>query len=315
VPEYAYLILSFARPTKLISCIRSIRLNDPYVPIYICVDICDDQSSPFFIPNQELVALTKKLFQMGEISGFKITSYNLKTKAAANFALKWVFELSDYVVFIEDDLILERSPRSFIRDAIKVMANPTIGISTLYSRSTHVKRFGSSNIDFRLTRWPIMWGFILSKMNYERISKDLRGWSNNDFYDLANGYIKNSTSSILTKLFRNRFTSSWVFKFKNAHQSKTAWDTEWQSGLWRLNLLAVVPSQSFLIDTGTDESSVSQNKPSGISIPCPGDWEISVSNYFICNRCERRREHENSTIPKILTKVPFLGKRIKDGLI
>jgi hypothetical protein len=315
VSTYVYLILSFARPEKLISCIRSINLNDPSIPIYLCVDICEDEHSPFYDANQKLITLGENLVLTGGLAGFTFTPSNLKTKAAANFALKWAFKFSENVVFMEDDLNLEIDPHSFILDAIDRMANPMIGMSTLYTRSSHKQIAAGQSIDFRLTRWPIMWGFILSKNNYVKITKNLSGWSDSDYFDLAKNYIDNSSSSKLTKLFRNRFTSSWVFKYRNAHKSKTAWDTEWQSGLWKLNLLTLVPIHSFLRDTGVDESSVSQNKSSWDAVFCPGDWEIPMSNHFICNRCERVREHENRTIPHFLTKVPFLGRCIDLGLL
>ncbi len=101
---YAYLILSFARPEKLISCIRSIKLHDPTIPIYLCVDICDDLNSPFYKANQELIALGKNLVQMGEIAAITFTPSNLRTKAAANFALNWALKFHENVVFMEDDL-------------------------------------------------------------------------------------------------------------------------------------------------------------------------------------------------------------------
>lgn len=312
---YAYLILSFARPEKLISCIRSIKSNDPTIPIYLCVDICDDVHSPFFNANQELITLGKNLVLMGEIAAFTLTPSNLRTKAAANFALDWVFKFNENVVFMEDDLNLEIDPHSFILNALECMDNPLIGMSTLYTRSTHNQIAISESINFRLTRWPIMWGFILSKSNYEKIARSLSGWSDREYIDLATSYIDNSSSSKLARLFRNRFISSWVFKYRNAHRSDTAWDTEWQSGLWKLNLLTLVPIHSFMRDTGVDESSVSQNKASEDTVFCPGDWEIQLSNHFICNRCERVREHENKTIPHILSKVPFLGRCIHSGLL
>ena len=76
---YAYLILSFARPEKLMSCIRSIKIHDPTIPIFLCVDICDDVHSPFYKANQELIALGKNLVQLGEIAAFTYTPSNLRT--------------------------------------------------------------------------------------------------------------------------------------------------------------------------------------------------------------------------------------------
>lgn len=312
---YAYLILSFARPEKLMSCIRSIKIHDPTIPIFLCVDICDDVHSPFYKANQELIALGKNLVQLGEIAAFTYTPSNLRTKAAANFALNWAFKFHENVVFMEDDLKIEINPHSFILNAIVEMANPQIGMSTLYTRSSHRQNAFGQSLDFRLTRWPIMWGFILSKNKYEKIAESLSGWSDREYLDLAIDYVDNSSSSKLTKLFRNRFISSWGFKYRNAHRSDTAWDTEWQSGLWKLNLFAVVPIHSFLRDTGVDESSVSQNKSFWETVFCPGDWGNSFSNHFICNRCERVREHENKTIPYFFSKVPFLGRCIHSGLL
>lgn len=300
--DYVYCILGFARPDKLSDCIDSINKFDPGAKIFVCIDICTDSSTMYFNDNRRLIELASDLKSQQLIFDYRITPSNLKTKAAVNFALEWVFELSKHVVLLEDDLILISQPSTYITSALALMnSRGDCVMATLFSSKMHRVPFSYTSPQFRLTRWPIMWGIILTEANYAQMCRFFDSFPMNDLPEVVDQFSKKCLNSWLVRVFRKRFVNTWTFKFNRAFASETAWDTQWHFGLWANDFFALSPAISIVQDTGVDYSSVSPGKQIVVQSDCVGEWTYIVDNVGFCRGCEKIREIENRVLPRILS--------------
>jgi hypothetical protein len=293
----------FARPEKLRECIVSISKFDPGARVYVCIDICTDQSSVFFNDNRRLIDVASSLKSQHLIIDYRVTETNLKTKAAANFAFEWVFGISKNVVLLEDDLILISQPSNYIKSALSLMNSRTdCAMATLYSSKRHSVGLSQSSPQLRLTRWPIMWGIILTETHYSQMRFFLDSFLVNGVPEVVHRFSRQSLNSWLARVFRGRFVATWTFKFKKAFASETAWDTQWHFGLWAKDFFALSPAISILQDTGVDYSSVSPKKLAVAQSECVNEWVYVVDNLGFCRGCEKIRELDNRVLPQLLSR-------------
>ena len=300
--EYVYCILGFARPEKLSDCIASINKFDPGSRIYVCIDICTDRTSVFFKDNRRLIDLASELKSQSLIIDYRVTQANFKTKAAANFALDWVFGMEKNIVLLEDDLILVSQPSNYITSALSLMGSRgDCAMATLFSSKRHSVELSKSSPQLRLTRWPIMWGIILTKTRYSEMRLFLDSFPISGVPDVVNRFSRRSLNSWLARVFRKRFVHTWTFKFNKAFASETAWDTQWHFGLWAKDYFALSPAISILQDTGVDYSSVSPGKQAVVQSECESKWVHVIDNLGFCRGCEKIRELDNRVLPQILS--------------
>ena len=301
--DYVYCILGFARPEKMNDCVVSINKFDPGARIYVCIDICTDQTSDFLNDNQRLINLASDLKSQHLIIDYRVTQSNLKTKAAANFALEWVFGIAKNVVLLEDDLILISQPSNYINSVLSLMdSRRDCAMATLFSAKRHSVELFQSSPQLRLTRWPIMWGIILTKTHYSQMRLFLDSFPISGVPDVVNRFSKRFLNSWIARIFRKRFVRTWTFKFNKAFASEIAWDTQWHFGLWAKDFFALSPAISILHDTGVDYSSVSPGKQTVVQSDCLSQWVYVVDNLGFCRGCEKIRELDNRVLPPILSR-------------
>ena len=312
--RYAYCITGFARPVKVKECIDSINKFDKSAPILLFVDRADASNDPEIVTaNRELILNCEKWKKMHLIQDFRIAHTNLITKRTCYAALQWGMEYFEYVVLIEDDLRLISNPSFFLEAAIDQMnKNSSIGMACLYASRNH--RFPGKS-KFRATKWPEMWGNLISKTQFTEISRKIPELEQAHIRNILNTFSKFSLTWSLSKLFQDRFQNTWEFKYTKAIRSAFAWDTEWQLGLWALDKYALTPWVSLVEDTGVDFSSVSPSKGVARSLDCKFEYFLRRQNLVVCKTCETRREHQNFTLPSIFFDLPILAKMIREGLL
>lgn len=311
--KYAYCVTGFARPTKVRECIESIIRVDPLAPILLFVDRATDASPEILAANSELISICKEWKAAEIILDFKVPDTNLITKNACYSALEWSLKLFEFVILIEDDLILIANPCDYLSKSMLLMENnPSIGMACLYSSRNHLSQ---NSAGVRLTKWPEMWGNLISRSQYLEISAHTSILDKRRTRIAVEKFSNNMCLGILTRFFKKRFQKTWEFKYNRAIASKFAWDTEWQLGLWSLDKYALAPLDSLVADTGVDMSSVSPLKGDATSVKCKFQFLTSHQGLPLCRSCETRREHQNHTIPEKFLELPYLGKLIREGLL
>lgn len=311
--RYAYCVTGFARPTKVRKCIESINRMDPLTPILLFVDRATDATADILCANQNLIGSCNKWKTEGIILDFKISAKNLRTKNACYSALEWSLNQFEFVVLIEDDLILISSPCDYLTKSTMLMEkDASIGMACLYSSRNHLIQSISG---VRITKWPEMWGNLISRNQFKEISTYTLNFDRRSTQIVVDKFSNNSCVGILTRVFKKRFRKTWEFKFNKAIASEFAWDTEWQLGLWSLGKYALAPQKSLVADTGVDTSSVSPLKGDSTTLNCGFQSFTSRLGLPMCKSCETRREHQNHTIPEKFFELPYLGPLIKEGLL
>jgi hypothetical protein len=311
--KYAYCVTGFARPAKVRACIESILRLDINAPILLFVDRATESSTEITSENIKLISKCHEWKLAGEILDFKVSDTNLVTKRACYEALDWSLGQFEFIVLIEDDLLLTSNPREYLEKSIILMGgNPSIGMACLYSSRNHLGKFESG---VRATNWPEMWGNLISRNQFFEISTQVSNLYPHEIRNVVQKYTNKNLMGFLSRIFYKRFQKTWEFKYTKARASKYAWDTEWQLGLWALGKFALAPQVSLVEDTGVDISSVSPLKVDTATLTCNLSVVSNRQGLRICRSCETRREHQNHTIPEFLPKLPILGKFIREGLL
>ena len=303
----------FARPAKVRECIESIIRLDANAPILLFVDRANESSTEIATENKKLISKCGEWKLAGDILDFKVSDTNLVTKRACYAALDWSLEQFEFVVLIEDDLLLTLNPREYLENSINLMeGDSAIGMACLYASRNHLARFES---EVRVTRWPEMWGNLISRNRFSEISTYVSKLQSQQIRNAVHKYTNENLMGYLSRIFHKRFQEAWEFKYTKARASKYAWDTEWQLGLWSLGKVALAPQVSLVEDTGVDISSVSPLKVDTATLACNFSVFLTRQDLRLCRSCETRREHQNHTIPEILFRLPILGKFIREGLL
>lgn len=311
--KYAYCVTGFARPVKVRQCIESILRLDANAPILLFIDRATESAPEITDANKILISKCNEWKLAGDILDFRVSDINLVTKRACYEALDWSLGQFEFVVLIEDDLRLTSDPRKYLENSILIMEDdPTIGMACLYASRNHLARYES---EVRVTRWPEMWGNLISRNQFFEISTYVSELHSRQIQNAVQKYSNETAVGYLSRIFHKRFKETWEFKYTNARASKYAWDTEWQLGLWALDKFALAPQVSLVEDTGVDISSVSPFKVDTATSICNYPVYLSRQDLRLCRSCETRREHQNQTIPEILLRLPILGKYIKEGLL
>jgi hypothetical protein len=313
MPNYAYCVLAFARPAKVLNCVNSIRSNDPRTPILLFVDFAVDCSLEVLNRNRELVQLCATWKSEGLIDDFMVANENLVTKNACYTSLQWGLKEFDYIALIEDDLIMNINSQEYIQSAIiKMEGDSKIGMACLYTSRNHsfIKKETT-----RLTLWPEMWGSLIGRRQFNEIFGFISKSTSEHVDKAVHHFSIHFLKSNLSKFFQSRFRSTWMFKYTKARNSLYAWDTEWQFALWALKLYSIAPLISLVRDTGTDFTSVSPNKKDTESFECRKYLPIEHNGNILCRTCERRREHQNNCLPSKLLSTPVLGKLVREGVL
>jgi hypothetical protein len=286
---------------------------DPLAPILLFVDRATNAAPEILAANRELISICKEWKKKGIILDFQVPDTNLVTKNACYAALEWSLKQFEFVVLIEDDLILIANPCEYLSKSKLLMENDSsIGMACLYSSRNHTTQ---NSAGVRLTKWPEMWGNLVSRSQYLEISTYTSKLDERHTGIVVEKFSNSLCLGILTRIFKKRFQKTWEFKYNRAMASKFAWDTEWQLGLWSLGKYALAPQESLVADTGVDISSVSPLKGDATSVKCKFQFLTSRQGLPLCRSCETRREHQNHTIPEKFLELPYLGELIKEGLL
>ena len=147
-----------------------------------------------------------------------------------------------------------------------------------------------------------MWGIIRNEKNYLEMRNFWGAFSYEEIPTVINRFYRHSLQSRLVKIFGKRFQETWNFKYKKAAGSETAWDTQWQFGLWAQDRFAISPLVTLIADTGVDYSSVSPGKQAIELSICDGRFVEISSSLVFCAKCEKSREIENRVLPKYLSR-------------
>jgi hypothetical protein len=287
--DFVYCILSFARSEYLRDLVKQIRDTDPHRKILILVDSDPLTSIELSIANAYTYEIATQLGMDPLIQVIDRPNENLGTKKALKRLIHEGFLLSPNIVYIEDDLRLVRNPVPYIQDVLKFLhESDEIGFGTLYSRYQHVDHKSPDAI--RLSRWPELWGLIISQEKFEMLNPfdednpiELKSW-------LRIWHEKNFSQRIAI-FTRRYFVRTWTSKFNRACKNRHAWDTIFHKQLWASDCLAALPSVSLVEDRGIDWTSVSRTKEVPITNLCTSLSQTRFNspegkNIYFCNFCE-----------------------------
>jgi hypothetical protein len=285
--KIGFSILAIARPDGLLSCIESIKRYFPNTPIFISVDkyICDDEY--VLRKNSETIEVASSLLKQGEIVGFKVSEFNMRTKAAWFWAMRNSFDYFEYSIYFEDDLRLVSDAHLFLEDYLAIAQDGDENlIATLYSSRIHTK----FNKICGFSVWPELWGVVLSEKIFLKFDSFCRTKQServieNNIYEWGAKHL-----SFLGKIFQGRFTRFWTWKFQKSLSSDTAWDTQLHYFIWAQDLQVLIPTRELVRDTGLDSTSVSKEKIMKNVRNCCNPLRSLSSRPEQCYICKVRRE-------------------------
>ena len=311
-PEsYVYCVLTFSRPKYLSDLVTQIHDFDPLSKVLILVD--GDPQTNLEITKANIAALecSIRLNSQPYVELIQHSGRNMGTKEALDLLIREGFKYANNVVYIEDDLVLTRSPIPFIKASISFMgANKNVRFATLFSRRVHP--LSQTPDDMRISVWPELWGLIISKDNYGQLMAF--DSSEVDVETFLNDWHKINYNTLLGKISSSYFTKNWIFKFGKAATSRFAWDTILHRQLWANQGKVILPSKSLVSDRGVDWTSISHTKQDSTPIFChskihSGSGNKFLNGFFICNKCEKIRYIENLALPrKIRTTILMLSQ-------
>lgn len=287
--DFIYCVLAFARSEYLRDLVKQIRDYDPHRKILILVDSDSSTNIELSEANTQTLKIATQLSVDPLIEVVDHPSENLGTKKALKKLIYEGFKHSPNLVYIEDDLRLLRNPVPYIQYVLKCLdESEEIGFGTLYSRFQH--DIDTSPDAIRLSRWPELWGLIISQEKFNLLNPfdqdnpfELKTW--------LKLWHKKNFSQPIAIWTRRYFINTWTSKFVRARENRHAWDTIFHKQLWASDCLAALPTISLVKDRGIDWTSITKTKVESGTNLCTGLSQstlcsFSEKNLYHCNLCE-----------------------------
>ena len=276
-------VMAYVRKGYLENRIQEFELHTPSLPIVIGIDKYEGNNEKFRKQNELILEYCNKLKMNGQIVDFYFNKENIGTKQNWHKLIKFGHRVSDNVIYIEDDIQLLRPfAEIFEKNYLVSKLSEGKAIICLQSNYPHTtKSVVNLNDQFLSSKWLNGWGVIISKSAYINLyeSKEL------NIYQAIYNFLDNA---YFKSLFKQSFKKTWYYKFRNALNSRTAWDTELMFRMWQTKTLALMPINPFTKDLGVDESSISTLKNHEKDFPEHTFLPRSATSLF-CLNCEKKR--------------------------
>ena len=271
-------VLCFLRPNYLLQRVEEIQTYLPKSPITVLVDRYAGSNQELIQRNNQVLIESARLQRKGKITKVITKSENVGVKNAFLELNLAVLEENEFSLYIEDDLRLKHDPSQFLSECTTMMrANEKIAIACLYDSIFHFPQFRNTESTPRLTYFPKMWG-VLSRIEIFHIQSE-------ELIDISSTVDEVFSKFELCRInSASGLASTWKWKMAKAIQSKSAWDTELQLRIWSRNMTCIAPDRNYVLDLGTDDTSVSRRRLELRYLHFPKFWRGADFNF--CIRCE-----------------------------
>ena len=276
LPDIAIAISGFLRPKLLLDNINNCLDLFPNSEIYLLIDRYDGNDKRLKGLNLESIEIVKAF--EGRVTLIFEPIENLGIKRVVSELIAYSISRHEFVIFLEDDVLLVEECRDAIAMACKILGTDSnLAFATLSSLFPHY----ATSQKWLGTKWPRMWGMLLRRENYRHFLKYITSTASDPFQLLVT--CQNQT-------IHREFQRVWRWKYSKAKKSRHAFDTSLMEILWASSFQVLTPVNSLIIDKGGGINSFSSRgvrrwRPHGLT-------KSSKTGINYCRTCERIRYME-----------------------
>jgi len=161
---------------------------------------------------------------------------NLGCYKAVKFAIDWAIETSEYLLILEDDLIVDKAAFSFLRNSVHILSSPSVATISLFRDTIDVRYFKNK---IQASSFFSSWGWATSASH----------WST--FEDRIN---LSSFVRVIFNIWRNfgyQPTLKFSIIYKKIYYGQIdSWAYRWFFSLLAQKKITVYPTRNYIINTG-----------------------------------------------------------------
>ncbi len=276
-------LFSYRRPTMTARALSSLLLESNGQDIHVSIDgLARSASNEEGALRQSTIRAAEEIAQTSNRIHLHVWEENFGITAHAMRIFERLFETSNEVVSIEEDLQIENAGLTFLQN--QILAAPSGSLVSAYC--SHEHQLTEESNSARLTNFPEQWATAFDAKVYEeflRLQKDKKVDRS-----VVRSAMAHTTGSFLK---REALVDYWTELISKAANRLNHGDALIQYGCWKSGNVPIAPWNSFVADLGA-------TAPGGLTLRSGADnrkvrhlpqmSSSHIQQIRFCNECENQ---------------------------